>query len=163
MIHCHSCIDRQRENEELKKRIEALIHDGLVMQRQLDAVATEEWDALKAENKVLRDENVLYNKKYLELERSILDLSHPNIKMLLRELQLQEEAWDKLADENSELKKMWRNAEDDNIKKAKMIVKLKKQDWDEETRQATKEAYLEPPFKDALKGFTHCPHCGKKA
>ena len=20
---------------------------------------------------------------------------------------------------------------------------------------------MKPPFKDALKGFTHCPHCGK--
>ena len=34
---------------------------------ELAAVATEEWDALKAENQVLRDENVAYNKNYLKL------------------------------------------------------------------------------------------------
>jgi len=43
-----------KECESNAEVIKQLAHDGIVLQRQLDAVATEEWDALKEEISKLR-------------------------------------------------------------------------------------------------------------
>ena len=54
-----------KECESNAEVIKQLTHDGIVLQRQLDAVAKEEWDALKEEISKLR--------KSLEVAREALE------------------------------------------------------------------------------------------